>query len=86
MPAVVCIGNKSKQIGFIAESTNAHPNEMSAIAYFMPRAMFICICTANKCINLWCICARSQMDCSLLQDNKVDSNMEVRCFTELPTF
>ena len=40
VPAVVCIRNYSKQI---AESTTAHPDEMSANAYFMPIAMSTCV-------------------------------------------
>ena len=67
VPAVVCIINNSEQISFnkiIAESTTAHPNEMSPNAYFMPRAVSTCMCTASKCINLRCSCARCQMGCS----------------------
>ena len=43
-----------------AESTTAHPNEMSATAYFVPRAMS----TRSKCINSRCSCARRWMGCS----------------------
>ena len=35
----------------IAESTIAYPNEMSANAYFMPRAMSTCVLQANVLIR-----------------------------------
>ena len=34
----------------IAESTTAHPNEMSANVYFMPRTMSTCVLQANVLI------------------------------------
>ena len=39
------------KLATIAESTTAHPNEMSAIAYFMPRAMSTCVLQANELIR-----------------------------------
>ena len=35
------------KLASIAESTTAHHNEMSANAYFMPRAMSTCVLQAN---------------------------------------
>ena len=72
MPAVVCIRNIVNKLASIAQFTTAHPNEMSVNVYFMPRAMSICKLTASKCINS--------------RYNMIYLNMEVRCFTELPTF
>ena len=66
-PAVMCIKkNIVNTLVTIAESNTAHPNEMSANAYFMLRAMYTCMCTASKCINSRYSCARRQMGCSYL--------------------
>ena len=39
------------KLALIAESTTAHPNEMSANAYFMPRAMSTSVLQANVLIR-----------------------------------
>ena len=66
-PAVMCIKkNIVNTLASIAESNTAHPNEMSANAYFMLRSMYTCMCTASKCINSRCSCARRQMGCFYL--------------------
>ena len=65
VPAVLCLENIVNKLASIAESTTAHPNEMQiGNAYFMPRALSTCMCTASKCINLRCSCAIRQMGCS----------------------
>ena len=51
VPAVVCIRNYSEKLASIAESTTAHHNEMSANAYFIPRAMYTCVLQANVLIR-----------------------------------
>ena len=59
---------------------------MSANAYFMPRAMSTCVRQANVLIRgVFVLDVRwAAPNCYL--DNMVHSNMEDRCFTELPTF
>ena len=39
------------KLASIAESTIAHPDEMSVNAYFMPRAISICVLQANVLIR-----------------------------------
>ena len=39
------------KLASIAESTTAHPNEMSANIYFMSRAMSTCVLQANVLIR-----------------------------------
>ena len=51
VPAVVCIRIIVNKLASIAESTTAHPNEMSANAYFMPRAMSTCVLQVNVLIR-----------------------------------
>ena len=41
------------KLATIAKSTTAHPNEMSANAYFMPRAMSTCVLQANVLIRAY---------------------------------
>ena len=43
--------NIVNKMASIAESTTAHPNEMSAVAYFMPTAMSTCVLQGNVLIR-----------------------------------
>ena len=70
----------------IAESTTAHPDEMSANAYFLPRAMSTCVLQANVIIRGVVVLDVRWVFPNCRLDNMVHINMEVRCFTELPTF
>ena len=44
VPAVLCIKNYSKKMALFAESTTAHPSEMSAKCLLYAQSLCLCVC------------------------------------------